>query len=171
MTANAQEISAPEHLTAAHDVSAFDSGVPDLDDWLRKRALANEETGASRTYVVCAQGRVVGYYALASGGVANAGAPGRVRRNMPDPVPVMILCRLAVDRAWRGRNLGGSLLRDAVLRTLQAAEIGGIRAILVDAVSEDAKRFYQRHGFGVSPVDPMVLMITVADAGKALSGK
>ena len=171
MTVGARDISAPEHLTAAHDVSAFDSGAPDLDGWLRKRALANEVTGASRTYVVCAGGRVVGYYALASGGVAQAAAPGRVRRNMPDPVPVMILGRLAVDRAWQGRSLGTSLLRDAVMRTLQAAGIAGIRAILVTAISEDAKRFYERRGFAVSPVDPMVLIITVADAGKALSGK
>ena len=171
MTGGAQEITAPEHLTAAHDVSAFDSGVPDLDGWLRKRALANEETGASRNYVVCAGGRVVGYYALATGGVAQVQAPGRVRRNMPDPVPVLILGRLAVDRGWQGRNLGASLLRDAVVRTLQAAEIGGIRAILVDAISEDAKRFYERHGFRVSPIDPMILMITIADAKKALSGK
>jgi len=171
MTDGARDISAPEHLTAAHDVSAFDSGAPDLDGWLRKRALANEVTGASRTYVVCAGGRVVGYYALASGGVAQTAPPGRVRRNMPDPVPVMILVRLAVDRAWQGRNLGASLLRDAVMRTLQAAGIAGIRAILVTAISEDAKRFYERRGFAVSPVDPMVLIITVADAGKALSGK
>jgi GNAT superfamily N-acetyltransferase len=113
----------------------------------------------------------VGYYALASGGVAQTAAPGRVRRNMPDPVPVMILGRLAVDRAWQGRSLGTSLLRDAVMRTLQAAGIAGIRAILVTAISEDAKRFYERRGFAVSPVDPMVLIITVADAGKALSGK
>ena len=171
MTGGAPEIRAPEHLTAAHDVSGFDSGVPDLDDWLRKRALANEDTGASRTYVVCAGGRVVGYYALASGGVAQAQAPGRVRRNMPDPVPVMILGRLAVDRSWQGQSLGRSLLRDAVLRILQAAEIGGIRAILVHAISEEAKRFYQRYGFGESPADPMTLMMTVADAEKALSGK
>lgn len=171
MTGGAKDITAPEHLTAAHNVSEFDSGVPDLDDWLRKRALANEETGASRTYVVCAGGRVVGYYALATGGVAQVLAPGRVRRNMPNPIPVMILGRLAVDRRWQGRNLGASLLRDAVLRTVQAAEIGGIRAILVDAISEDAKRFYERNGFRVSPVDPMILMITIADAMKALSGK
>jgi GNAT superfamily N-acetyltransferase len=171
MTAGAERISAPEHLTAAHDLSSFESGVPVLDDWLRKRALANEETGASRTYVICAGGRVVGYYAMATGGVAQAQAPGRVRRNMPDPVPVMILGRLAVDRNWQGRNLGASLLRDAIVRILQAAEIGGIRAILVDAISEDAKRFYERHGFQVSPVDPMILMITVTDARKALSGK
>lgn len=164
-------LTAPEHLTVAHDVSAFDSGVADLDDWLRKRAVANEETGASRTYVVCAGGRVVGYYALATGGVAQARAPGRVRRNMPDPVPVMILARLAVDRGWQGRNLGSSLLRDAILRTLQASEIGGIRAILVDAVSEEARRFYERRGFRASPLDPMILMITIADARKAVSGE
>jgi GNAT superfamily N-acetyltransferase len=86
-------------------------------------------------------------------------------------VPVMILGRLAVDRGWQGRNLGASLLRDAVVRTVQVAEIGGIRAILVGAISEGAKRFYERNGFRVSPVDPMMLMITIADAKKALSGK
>ena len=165
----APELCAPEHLTPAHDVSAFDSGVSDLDDWLKKRARANEDTGASRTYVVCAGGRVVGYYALATGSVAHVQTLGRVRRNMPDPVPVMILGRLAVDRAWQGRNLGRSLLRDAVLRTLQAAKIAGIRAILVHAISEDANRFYQRYGFAVSAVDPLTLMITVAEAEKALS--
>jgi GNAT superfamily N-acetyltransferase len=90
---------------------------------------------------------------------------------MPDPVPVMILGRLAVDRSWQGQSLGRSLLRDAVLRILQAAKVGGIRAILVHAISEDAKRFYQRYGFGESPADPMTLMMTVADAEKALSGK
>lgn len=167
----APDLCAPEHLTPAHDVSAFESGVPDLDDWLKKRALANEHTGASRTYVVCAGGRVVGYYALATGSVAHVQAVGRVRRNMPDPVPVMILGRLAVDRAWQGRSLGSSLLRDAVLRTLQAAQIGGIRAILVHAISEEAKRFYQRYGFAVSPVDPLTLIITVAEAEKAVSGE
>jgi GNAT superfamily N-acetyltransferase len=169
MTGGAEDISAPEHLAAAHDVPAFDCGEPALNDWLIKRALANEESGASRTYVVCAGGRVAGYYALASGGVAVARAAGRVKGNMPDPVPVMIIARLARDLAWKGRDLGPSLLRDAIVRTLQAAEIAGIRAILVDAVSEHVKRFYERHGFRVSPIDPMVLMITVADAGNALS--
>ena len=169
MNSAAEEISAPEHLTAAHDISAFECGVANLTEWLKKRALSNEETGASRTYVVCSAGRVVGYYALASGGVASAKAPGRVRRNMPDPLPVMMVGRLAVDQSCQGRNIGRSLLRDAVLRTLQAAEIGGIRAILVHAISEEAKRFYERYGFSVSPADPMTLMITVADAKKALS--
>lgn len=165
------DLSAPEHLTSAHDVSAFDCGIPALSEWLRKRALPNEESGASRTYVVCSEGRVVGYYALASGGVTLASAPGRVRRNMPDPLPVMILGRLAVERGWQGRNIGRGLLRDAILRTLQAAEIAGIRAILVHAISGDAKRFYERYGFSALPLDPMTLMVTVADAKKALFEK
>jgi GNAT superfamily N-acetyltransferase len=88
---------------------------------------------------------------------------------MPNPLPVMIVGRLAVDQAWKGRNVGRSLLRDAVMRTVQAAKIGGIRAILVHAISEDAKRFYERYGFQSSPIDPMTLMITVAGAKKALS--
>lgn len=171
MSAGGLDISPPEHLAPSHDVSAFNSGVPELDEWLKKRARSNEEAGASRTYVVCAGACVVGYYALATGGVAQARAAGRIRRNMPDPVPVMILGRLAVDQNWRGRNLGASLLRDAILRTVQASEIGGIRAILVSAISEDARKFYERYGFRPSPVDPMVLMITVVDAKKALSGK
>ncbi|MDP9147819.1 MAG: GNAT family N-acetyltransferase [Acidobacteriota bacterium] len=168
------QISAPEHLTTAHDLSSFDfCGVPELDDWLQKGALAKEETGASRTYVGCSGNRVAGYYALATGSVAQsqAQAPGRVRRNMPDPVPVMILGRLAVDRAWQGQSLGRSLLRDAVLRTLRVATIAGIRAILVQAISEDAKRFYERYGFRVWPIDPMTLIVTIADAEKALLGK
>jgi GNAT superfamily N-acetyltransferase len=171
MSGAAEQIGAPGHLTKAHGVSAFDCGVADLHDWLKQRALSNEESGASRTYVVCAAGRVVGYYALASGSVAVVNAPGRVRRNMPNPLPVMILGRLAVDQSWHGRNVGRSLLRDAVLRTLQAAEISGIRALVVHAISENAKRFYERHGFSVSPLDPMTLMITLAEANKAASGR
>lgn len=163
-------ISAPERLAPGHDVSAFDSGEPVLDHWLKRRAMANEASGASRTYVVLSGGRVVGYYALANGAVARRDVPGRVRRNMPDPVPVMVLGRLAVDRAYQGRRLGASLLRDAVLRTLQAAGIAGIRAILAHAISENAKRFYERCGFTPSPVDPMTLMITVTDANKAVQG-
>jgi GNAT superfamily N-acetyltransferase len=171
MSDTAGDIGAPEHLTAIHDKSTFDCGIPELNDWLKKRALSNEESGASRTYVVCTAGRVVGYYALANGGVALASASGRVRRNMPDPLPVMMVGRLAVEQGWQGRNIGRSLLRDAILRTLQAAEIGGVRAILVHAISEDAKRFYERNGFSVLPVDPMTLMITIADAKKALFGR
>jgi GNAT superfamily N-acetyltransferase len=168
MTGGAEEIGAPEHITGQHDLEAFDSGVAALDHWLTRHALANDQAGGSRTYVVCAGGRVIGYYALATGGVARTAATGQVRRNMPDPVPVMVLGRLAVDRAYQGRGLGVGLLRDAILRTLQAAELGGIRAILVHAISEEARRFYERHGFVGSPLDPMTLMITIADAKKAV---
>lgn len=110
----------------------------------------------------------MGCYALATGSVAHAAATGRIRRNMPDPVPVMILARLAVDRAFQGSGLGSALLRDAMLRTLQAAEIAGIRAVLLQAVSEEAKQFYSRHGFAESPIDPMTMMITLGDLEQAL---
>jgi len=136
---------------------------------MRRPTLQNEASGASRTYVVCTGLRVAAYYALAVGAVAHASAPGRVRRNMPDPVPVMIIGRLAVDQEFHGRGLGQGLLRDAVLRTLQAADIAGIRAILVHAISSDAQRFYERHGFVRSPLDPLMLMITLADVARELS--
>ena len=164
-------INPPEKLSSEHDVSQFHCGEPTLDDWLRRRALQNEESGASRTYVICMENRVVGYYALAVGAVAHDEAPGRIRRNIPDPIPVMVIGRLAVDATAQGQALGPALLRDAVLRTLQAAEIAGIRAILVHAISERAKRFYEKWGFIVSPVEPMTLMITMAEARKAMQDK
>jgi len=164
-------ICAPEKLSTAHDLSHFQCGEPELDGWLQRRALQNEESGASRTYVVCAGRQVVGYYALAAGAVVHANAPGRVRRNTPNPVPVMVIGRLAIDLRFQGYGIGSALLRDAVLRTAQAAEIAGIRAILVHAISESAKQFYERSGFIPSPIDPMTLMITVAEAVNALTEK
>jgi GNAT superfamily N-acetyltransferase len=171
MSRSDQPLRAPEKLRAEHDLSGFECGEPSLDDWLRRRALPNEKSGASRTYVVCTGLHVVGYYALAAGAVAHVEAPGRIRRNMPDPVPVMIIGRLAVHKDHQGRKIGPSLLRDAVLRTLQAADVAGIRAILVHAISERARQFYEDCGFMASPMDPMTLMITVAEAVKAFVGK
>lgn len=171
MSATDDRINPPEKLSSDHDLTQFQCGEPTLDDWLRRRALQNEESGASRTYVACMGKRVVGYYALAAGAVAHVDAPGRVRRNMPDPVPVIVIGRLAVDQAVQGQAVGPALLRDAVLRTLQAAEIAGIRAILVHAISEHAKRFYEKWGFVASPAEPMTLMITVAEAQKTLQDK
>ncbi len=168
---NVPAVSAPEHLTAEHDVSAFDSGVPELDIWLKRRALQNEASGASRTYVVSAGGRVVGYSALATGAVAQQEATGKVRRNMPDPIPVMVIGRLAVDREYQGKGIGSALLRDALLRTVHAASIAGIRAVLLHAISDEAKRFYEKVGFSASPVEPMTMMITLADVEKALGGR
>ena len=161
-------LSAPEKLTPAHDLSQFGCGEPALDEWLRRRALDNEERGASRTYFVCQGRRVAGYYALAAGAVAHTAATGKIRRNMPDPVQVMVIGRLAIDSAFQGQGIGAALLRDAVLRTVQAAEIAGIRAILVHAISERACQFYVGCGFTASPVDPMTLMISVAEAAKML---
>lgn len=162
-------ITPPERLNADHDLTQFNCGEPSLDRWLRSRALQNEKSGASRTYVVCAGGCVVGYYALAAGAVAHTEAATRVKRNMPDPVPVILVGRLAIDSRLQGRGIGADLLRDAVLRTLQAAEIAGIRAILVNAISMNAKRFYERYGFISSPVHPQTLMITVAEAARTLA--
>jgi ribosomal protein S18 acetylase RimI-like enzyme len=162
-------IGPPEKLSAGHDLSGFDSGEPALDDWLRRRALQNEVSGASRTYVVCVKRKVVGYYTLAAGAITCAESPGRIRRNVPDPVPVMVLGRLAVDRAFHGQGVGTGLLRDAVLRTSRAAEIAGMCAILVHAISEAAKRFYEKYGFVASPVDPLTVMITVAEAVRMIA--
>jgi len=152
-------------------VAPFSSGEASLDDWLRKRALRNEAEGASRTYVVCEQGsnRVVAYYALATGAVLREAAPGTVRRNMPEPIPVMVLGRLAVDERFQKRGLGRALVRDAILRTLQAGDIAGIRAILVHALSDSARVFYLHCGFEPSPIDSLTLMLRLSDARLALA--
>lgn len=171
MSGSGEAISAPEKLSTTHDLSQFQCGETELDDWLKRRALHNEKSGASRTYVVCAGRQVVGYYALAAGAAAHSSAPSRVKRNMPNPVPVMVIGRLAIDSGYQGRGIGSALLRDAVLRTTQAAEIAGIRAILVHAISEGARRFYEKSGFIPSPVDPMTLTITVAAAAHAMAEK
>jgi len=164
-------LSAPEKLNPAQDLSQFQCGEPELDDWLKRHALNNEASGASRTYVICIGPRVVGYYALANGAALHTDAPGSVKRNMPNPIPVMVIGRLAIDLKFQGRGIGSALLKDAVLRTVRAAEIAGIRAILVHAMSPAAKRFYERLGFVSSPTNPMTLTITVRAAAQALAGK
>jgi GNAT superfamily N-acetyltransferase len=154
---------APELLTAAHDVGRFDSGVASLDDWLRRRAMQNQASGASRAFVACDDDRIAGYYALAVSAVAPAAASGRFRRNMPDPVPVAVLGRLAIDKAYQSKGLGRALFRDAALRVQAAADAIGIRGLLVHAISRDAKAFYVALGLVESPLDPMTLMVTLAD--------
>lgn len=158
-------IAAPTLLTSSHDVAGFACGHPVLDNWLRRRALPNQGSGASVTYVTVADNRVVGYYALAAGAAAAGEAPGKVKRNMPDPIPVMILGRLAVDRAWQSRGVGFGLLRDAILRTRQAAAIAGMRAILVHAIDSEAARFYERAGFTASPIRPLTYFLTLQHSG------
>ena len=158
------EITPPEPITTAHNVESFACGVPVLDEWLKRRALKNESSGASRTFVVCSDGQVIGYYALATGSVGHRNTPGKVRRNMPDPVPVIVLGRLAIDERWQHAGLGRSLLRDAILRTLSVSQQAGVKALLVHTLSEDAKQFYLRNGFLESPLDPMTLIISLQDA-------
>ena len=150
----------PAPLTAEHDTSAFTCRHESLSAWLSKRALANAASGASRTYVVCdGQRRVVGYYALAAGSIATSAAPGGLRRNMPDPLPVIVLGRLAVHRDWSGRGIGSGLLKDAVLRCIQAAGLIGVRALLCHVIDDEAKAFYLKHGFAESPLDPLTVLV------------
>jgi len=163
-----RQIRPPERITTEHDLTNFDSSEPALDDWLRRRALRNEVNGASRTYVVCVGSRVVGYYALSTGAIAHTHAPGPVKRNMPDPIPVIVLGRLAVDRIFHGKGAGVSLLHDALIRTLSVAETAGVRAILVHCLSENARRFYAKHGFVESPMDTMTGLITISAAMRML---
>jgi GNAT superfamily N-acetyltransferase len=156
-------LSPPAPLADIHMLDAFCSGVAALDDWLKRRARANQVSGASRTFVVADEGTVVGYYALASGAITVAGSVGRFRRNMPDPIPVAVLGRLAVDRSQQGRGLGRALFRDCARRVSHAADTIGIRGIVVHAISEPAKAFYLALGFEPSPAEPMTLMVTLAD--------
>ena len=160
-----------EPLEETHDIAEFQCGEPSLDDWLKRRAHANQASGASRTYVVCQDKRAIAYFALASGAISVQSAPCRFRRNMPDPIPVVVLARLAVDRSQHGKGLGRALFRDAALRVLQAADIIGVRGLLVDAISDEAKSFYLSLGMIVSPLDFMTLMITLADLRSSLSGR
>jgi GNAT superfamily N-acetyltransferase len=161
-------LSPPEPLAAEHNLDEFQCGEALLDEWLRRRARANQASGASRTYVVCEVRRVVGYYALASGAITVESAPGRFRRNMPNPIPVAVLARLAVDRTWHGRGIGRALFRDAASRVAYAADAIGIRGIVVHAISAEAKNFYIALGFDPSPSEPMTLMVTLADVRAAL---
>lgn len=162
-------LSAPVPLADHHELAGFNSGVAELDDWLVKRARSNQASGASRTFVLCEGNRVVGYYALASGAVTQAEAPGKIRRNMPDPIPFAVLGRLAIDTAHQGKGVGRAMVRDAGFRLLQAAEVLGIRGLLVHAISEEAKAFYLALGFTPSPLDPMMLMVTLRDLSAAAS--
>jgi GNAT superfamily N-acetyltransferase len=161
-------LSAPAPLAGNHELEQFNSGTPPLDEWLKRRARQNEAGGASRTYVIAEGRRVIGYYSLAAGSVLHAEATVRVRRNMPDPVPAALLGRLAVDRGWQGRGLGAALLRDAILRVIGAAGTIGVRALLVHAISEEAKTFYEHQGFRPSAIEPMTVMITIEEARRML---
>ena len=155
-------ISLPGLLSDEHRLDDFRCTSPELAKWLIDRARKNHREGASRCFVVCdEQQNVIGYYALAAGAVSHELVPGSVRRNMPDPIPVAVLGRLAVHVDWMGQGIGKGLLKDAIQRVLQTAQQMGIRVLLCHAIDEDAKAFYSSHGFIESPVDPMIVMLNL----------
>lgn len=162
--------SAPRPIAEADDLATFDSAEPSLDDYLRKRALANHVAGASRCFVTCRDGRVVGFYALASGSTERDTLPGSVHRNMPDPVPVILLARLAVDRKEHDRGLGRHLLRDAIARCVQVADTIGVRAILAHALHDEARSFYAHFDFEPSPTDSLHMVLSMKDARAIFGG-
>ena len=162
-------LSPPQPLAAAHQLDLFDCGEPVLDIWLKQRAMANQLSGASRTFVVKDEaGRVYGYYAMAAGAVSHLMAVSGVRRNMPGPVPVpvpvMVLARLAVDRTPQGIHRGAALLQDAVSRAVAVSHNAGVRALLVHALNDAAKQFYEHYGFQAAPAHGMTLMLRLPRA-------
>ena len=159
-------VSAP--LVEAHRLDPFRCSEPDLEFWLKQRARKNQLEGASRTFVVCTGDQVVGYYALAAGAVLHEKAPGSIKRNMPEPIPVAVLGRLAVHVDWAGQGIGTGLLKDAILRTVRLAGEMGIRALLCHAINEQAKQFYLHHGFIASPIEPLTVMLNIAKLAKTL---
>jgi GNAT superfamily N-acetyltransferase len=165
-------ISAPAKLAAGHRTDNFDGGSPGLDEWFRRHALASQQADTARTFVVCNRNAVVGFYSLAVGAVDHVGAPPRVAKGVGrHAIPLMLLARLAVDHRYAGQGIGKGLLKDAILRTTQAAEFAGIRAILVHAKDGNARKFYEKFGFEPSPLDPLQLLLLMKDARKALGIK
>ncbi len=161
-------LSAPQPLTDQHFLTGFDCGEPSLDDWLRRRAFKNQVNGSSRTYVVCDGEVVVGYFCLAAGAIGHSDTPPTGRRNRPDPVPVLVLGRLAIHKGYHQKGIGTALLNDAIRRALQAADVAGITALLVHALSEPARRFYRSRGFIESPVKPMTQCLMLESVRRAL---
>jgi GNAT superfamily N-acetyltransferase len=158
----------PERLSEQHDVSQFDCGKPELNEWLAKHAASSDGKSA-RTYVVAVGPRVVGYYCLAAGAVIRGELPkAKTRQNMPNEVPVVVIGRLAMDKGFQGRGIGHGLLKDALLRALNASELVGVRAIVVHAIDEEAAKFYTRIGFLPSPLNPLTLMLPVETVQQAL---
>lgn len=159
----------PEPLASIHDTASFDCGDPVLDQWLKRYALTNHRSGAARVFVSTAEAdRVAGYYCLSTASAPKADLPDRTGKGMPQPVPLILLGRLAVDSAHQGSGLGGGLLRDAIQRTLIAAEAVGVRAMLTHAATPEAAKFYARFGFIPSPTDALHMVLLLKDARAVL---
>ncbi len=151
----------PVKITANHDLTEFCCGNEVFDRWLVNTALKNQSSGASTTYVVCKQGTktVVGYFCLSAASIVRSDAPTRISRNQPDPIPAMLLGRLAVDQQHRKIGMGRNLFVEAYKISLDAASLIGIRALLVHAINDEAKSFWMSLGFIVSPTNPLTLML------------
>jgi GNAT superfamily N-acetyltransferase len=162
-------LSIPQAFSNLHDAAEFSCGDDTLDLWIRSNAAKNETNDASRTFVVCAEERVVAYYALAAGSVDRAYVPKSLQRNMPNPLPVVVLGRLAVDRRYQDRGLGSGLLKDAMIRVALTSQTIGVKAMLVHAISEDARQWYLKRWFLESPLDPMTLFLSTALIRRELS--
>ena len=163
-----RQLRAPTPITAQHRLDAFDCGKPALDDWLKAHALDNEGR-ASRTFVVSDEGLAVqAFYTLATGNVARAEVPRRLRHGLPNPVPVMVLGRLAVDRRQAGRGLGPSLLKEAMTRTLRVSKEAGVRALIVHAIDDEAVGFYAKYGFQLFPPETRTLFLPIETIEAAL---
>lgn len=169
MSAAAEPKFVIDKLSREHDLSAFDCANTTLDDWLRKFAWTNQQADSTRTYVALDGNRVVGYYALTTGSVHKRESPQRIAKGLANhPIGVVLLARLAVDRTQQGKGLGKALLFDALTRIEEAAGIVGVRAVLVHAIDEAARRFYLHFGFEESPVDPYQLLLLLKDLRKAI---
>ena len=163
-----KKIDCPQLLTSEHNVSDFKSKSEPLNKWLKEKALKNHQGDTARTYVVTIENQVIGYYCLATSSVTHLIATSKAKRNAPDPIPCMLIGRLAVNIDWEGRGIGSGLLRDAIFRTLNVAEIAGIRCILVHAKDEESKNSYLKHRFQESPIQPLTLMMTLKDIRASL---
>ncbi len=159
-------VSKPELLNGTHNTADFNCSDPILTEWLNKKALKNQKNKASQTFVICNDNNVIGYYALASGSVERVKSPKSLTRNMPDPIPVIVLGRLAVDSDNQGKGLGSALLKDAIQRTMYISEHVGVKALLVHAISDEAKSFYQYHNFIESPHESMTLLLSMSHSDR-----
>ena len=156
-------VTAPVLLTEEHNLDSFDCGNGALNEWARRRALKNQHLNASRTFVICLKGtmQVVGFYSIATGSVSHTEVGRRLRQNMPDPIPVILLGRLAIDVTTQGHQFGKWLLNDAVTRISHLADQVGIKAIMVHAIDEQARAFYEYFGFVQSPIASNTLFYKV----------
>ena len=158
----ALDLTPPSPITVDQDLANFDSGELSLNEWLKKRVFKNHAAGASRCFVLCTGKDVIGYYSLSAGAISHEAAPKAMRRNMPNPLPVLLLGRLAVDRRYHNQGIGQALLRDAMIRAVSVDGHAGVFALLVHALSDQAKQFYLSRGFVESPLQPMTLIMTIA---------